>query len=192
MLKMTVYRQHQPSFEMTMADCLGAAVTEEDTDLIALSARTKRPALVGLDNQSSIIKPVGETTEQTSFEDLYDTCLTLVDLQHMREAKVANPEDVPLRAYRLDTVFAVDGSCHIPIALFAGNFGEVRARLRFLLSHDVMFREALYDALIQGIDAKMRTMEEIAFRVLESNLEDRSIDPPLIQGTGPAWRILES
>jgi hypothetical protein len=191
MANLTVYRQQEPPFSMTMANCLAAAATQEDTDLIALSMRTKRPALVGLDSRSSIILPGGELDGRITFEDLYDTCLTLVDLQHMREANVSNPEDVPLRAYRLEVLFAIDGTCQIPIALLASSIGDARPRLRTLIAKDVMFREALFDAVIQAIDRNFRAEEDIVFRVRESSMDDRSIIPPLLPGAGPEWRILE-
>ena len=86
---MSVYRQRQATpLQMAMTDCLGAAVTEEDTALIGLSVRSKKPALIGLDNLASIIKPVEEGDERLTFEALYDTCLTRVDLQKMKQAGV--------------------------------------------------------------------------------------------------------
>jgi hypothetical protein len=192
MQMMTVYRPGQSPLTMSMADCLAAAVTEDDTNLIALASRLKRPALVGLDNQSSIINPVTETPERTSFEALYDTALTVVDLINMRQAKVDKPEDVPPQAHRLDIDVAIDGTCRLAIALLADNIGDVRPRFRKLLDTDVMFREALCDAVAEVIVDKMHGEEGMHIRVRESSQNDDSIDPPLVAGApGPTWRILE-
>jgi hypothetical protein len=188
-IMMSVYRQRQPApLKMTMAECLEAAVTEDDTDLVSHAVKSNKPALIGLDNQSSIIKLVAEGDESLTFEALYDTCLTVVDLKRMREAGVATPEAVPKQTYRTRVEIELGGMIHIDVALFADSTGDVRTQFRVLWDRDPMFREAFFDVITDAMDAELRGGGELKYRILDSSLEP--IDPPMKPG-GPAWRFLD-
>lgn len=188
---MSVYRQRQEvPLQMTMTDCLAAAATEDDTHLVSLAVKTQKPTLIGLDNQSSIIKLVEEGDESLTFEALYDTCLTLVDLKLMRAAGVKTPEEIPRQAHRLTVEIVMTGAVQINLALFADNQGDCRRRFRELYLHDPDFRNAVYDAVIDQADQNLRGESDIAYRIVDSTSHHyEPIDPPL-DPEGPAWAIL--
>jgi hypothetical protein len=189
MQMMTIYRAGAEPLIVRMADCLAGAVTETDTDLVNLCLRTKRPTLIGLDNQSTIIKPVEEGDDALSFEALYDNCLTLVDLQKMHRAGVNKPEDVPPDLYRAEVAVAIDGTCYLAVGLYAANIGDVRPRFRELWLHDVLFRETLYDKVIEAVERNLRAHGQLQYAIPESN----QIDPAELPRTpgGPTWTFLE-
>jgi hypothetical protein len=189
---MSVYRRQEVPLQMTMTDCLAAASTEDDTHLVSLAVKSQKPTLVGLDNQSSIIKLVEEGDESLTFDGLYDSCLTLVDLKLMRAAGVNTPEDIPKLAHRVTVEIVITGAVRITVALFADNQGDTKRRFRELYLFDPEFREAVYDAVIDQRTERLRGESDIAFRIVESTSHTyEPIDPPL-DPEGPPWRILEA
>src|SRR5271166_3816952 len=92
-MKMSVFRQQAEMVQFEHTACIGAATTEADVDLILLSLNIEKPALVGLDGQSSIVKPYVAGDETLSFEALYDDSLMIA---------AANNGDVRARLRKLN------------------------------------------------------------------------------------------
>ena len=91
-MKLSVFRQQKPRFELNLDVAMQAATTEQDLDvLMKLGIPNEKPVLIGLDNQPSIVKPYAEGDETQTFEALYDIALTVdfdeqvtltVDVEH--------------------------------------------------------------------------------------------------------------
>lgn len=190
-MMMSVYRARQAVSQLDHATCLAGAVTAQDLDLVGLCMSTQKPVLIGLDHSSTIIKPLAEGDEHLTFESLYDTCYTLADLQKMRRAGVSSPDKVPPEAYRLDVVIETAGSVQLSIALLAGSTGETKAALRDLFLRDVMFREALMEAVATALLRQVVTSDELVFAIRDCTAATyEPLEPPLT-ADGPTWRFLD-
>src|SRR5436853_4600605 len=103
MTTLSVFRQQKPMFQIELPVAIQAATTEQDLDvLMKLGLRTDKPVLIGLDAQPSIVKKYVEGDETLSFEALYDTALTVNDLQKMERARVQSPEAMPRETCHID------------------------------------------------------------------------------------------
>ena len=148
---MSVFRQQAAPLLWEQAACLREATSEADVDLISLAIRLAKPVLVGIAEQTSIVKPYQPGDEALSFEALYDTCVTLTDLQRMKRARVTSPEAIPPHRFRVDLVTTCQGVFDIGLMISAANDGDVRRKLHDLFENDVLFREALYDAFVMAL-----------------------------------------
>jgi hypothetical protein len=57
-MMMSVFQQDRDRYELDHLNCIAAASTPDDADLVVLAVDTQHAVLVGLDNQSAVIKPV--------------------------------------------------------------------------------------------------------------------------------------
>jgi hypothetical protein len=193
MTMMSVYQANTPVRQLDQLECIGAAGTREDTQLIRLSLRTHHPVLVGLDGAHAIVKPVGEGDERHSFEALFDTCYTFMHLQKMQDAGVDKPEDIPLDSFRVIVGIPVGLTAAVHLAIAASSIGDTRPRLRTLFNEDVMFREALFQQVMMIVAAWLvGNAEEIDVAIRDTtNSNYEPIEPPLDTKAGHMWRILE-
>jgi hypothetical protein len=154
---MTVYRQSSEPALMKASQILALAASDADLDLIGLCMRTGHPTLVGLSDESAIIKERAEGDEKFTFAGLYDECYTLTDLQRMQRRGVRTPEEAPLDTHSLLVDVAIEDVFVVQIKLRADNPGEARARFRALLEKDPEFRTALNVAVLEmvGDDASL-------------------------------------
>jgi len=173
-MKMSVFRQQAEMVQFEHTACIGAATTEADVDLILLSLNIEKPALVGLDGQSSIVKPYVAGDETLSFEALYDDAITSSDLAKMKERRVSSPADMPLEKFRVDLAVTIEGLVDVSLMIAAANNGDVRARLRKLNEHDELFREALYEAAMREF---RRSNGEVIYHIRETTGLSEAADP---------------
>lgn len=167
-MMMSVFPQDRPRYELDHLNCIAGAATPENADLVVLAVDTKHSVLVGLDTQSVVIKPVEDGDDRLSYIALYDTCYTTADLQRMKRAGAFTPEDAPLDTFQLDLDFAIEGTFGVSVKLRALHHGDARVRLRSLLEHDVMFRDAVIEEVLRGA----RRDGETPYRVRESESGD--------------------
>ena len=160
--------QDRPRYELDHLYCIAGASTPENADLVVLAVDTKHAVLMGLDTQSVVIKPVEDGDDRLSYIALYDTCYTIADLARMKRAGVFTPEDAPLDTFQLDLDFVIEGTFGVSVKLRALHHGDARVRLRSLLEHDVMFREAVIEEVLRGA----RRDGETPYRVRESESGD--------------------
>jgi hypothetical protein len=85
-MMMSVFQQDRARYELDHLNCIAAASTPENADPVVLAVDTRHSVLVGLDNQSVVIKPVEDGDDRLSYLALYDTCYTLADLQRMKRS----------------------------------------------------------------------------------------------------------
>jgi hypothetical protein len=175
---MSVFRQQAAALLWEPAACLREATTEADVDLIMLAVRLDKPVLVGVDQQTSIVKPYQPGDAALSFEALYDTCVTLTDLQRMKRARVSSPETIPPHRFRVDLVTTCQGVFDIGLMISAANDGDVRRKLHDLFENDVLFRDALYDAFVTAL----RQDGEIIYSIRECSAVGEVASP-----NTPAW-----
>ena len=135
-MKLSIYRQRAPRSELDHGACIRGATTEADVDLVGLALDTDKPTLIGLDGQNTIIKTVAEGDDALTFEDLYDTCLTLGDLRNMKRAGVKSPDEVPSSRFRVALTFRLACDIDVALELTAANHGDVRKQLRDLIDGD--------------------------------------------------------
>ena len=100
MTMMSAYRQAEPMLAIEHAACIEGATTEQDVELIMMALTCEKPALIGLNGHSTIIKPAVDGDEAFSFEALYDVALTQADMQRMQRANVSSPDEIPLEVLR--------------------------------------------------------------------------------------------
>jgi hypothetical protein len=150
-MKMAIYRQRQAMLQMEHTACIRGATTENDLDLLDLAVRLAKPILMGLAGETTIIKPYVEGDETLTFEALYDTTITLTDLQRMKQARVTSPEEIPPQRFRVDLVTTCQGVFDIGLMISAANDGDVRRKLHDLFETDALFRDALHDAFVKAL-----------------------------------------
>lgn len=152
MTTLSVFRQQKPMIKIELPVAIQAATTEQDLDvLMKLGMRTDKPVLIGLDAQPSIVKKYVEGDETLSFEALYDTALTVNDLQKMERAGVPSPDAIPREMFHIDLQVGIDCVIDLRLLVAAAEHGEVRRQLRDLHNTDPMFREALHEAIVAGL-----------------------------------------
>jgi hypothetical protein len=179
-MRMSVFKQGRKRYDLDATECISAAVSEADTDLVLLTMRTGHPVLVGLDADNAIIKPFDEGDDKLSFAGLIDQCHTLVHLEKMQEAGVRNPDDIPESTYDVLMEFAIPASFTVGIQIRSNNMGGIRKRAITLFENDAQFREAVIDALLEQI----RKHGEPGYRVADASLSDEPLEDQ-------DWKIIE-
>jgi hypothetical protein len=151
-MKMSVYRQRTPVFQLEHGVCITGVTTSQDVDLIDLALSGDKPVLIGLDGQTTIIKTVGAGDEGHSFESLYDTCITLADLKKAKERGVPPGSEMPLDDYEVKLLVTIrDAELEVPAILAGRNHGELRKLLRDLLNENSAFRAVLIDRIAYAL-----------------------------------------
>jgi len=159
-MKMSVYRQRTPMFEVEHGACLSGATTEEDVELVEMALATEKPVLIGLDGQTTIIKISKPGDYVFTFEALYDTSITLTDLRRTKASGVKTPDEIPLDNFQVKLAVTIGhAELDLQVMLAASNAGDVRKRLRDLMDSDAEFRERLFDKIAEALrqqDSDMR------------------------------------
>lgn len=194
---LSVYRSKKPRVTWPSTEAFAACASDQDVDLIKQSIRSGRPALVGMDGENTVIKPEAEGDDEQTFESLFDGAIQLIDLQRMRDTGVENIGDVPPRTFIVETFFRFDiPLARMKIALSAPEHGDIGPRFRELMRTDPMFRQTVFERMLQWANLCLQEAEELtygfdeAFEAGNPRSVVPALDPPL-EKDGPGWRILD-
>lgn len=196
-VQLSIYRSKQPRRVFPATEAYAACGSDQDVDLIKQSIRSGRPALVGLDKQSTVVKPEAEGDDEQTFESLFDDAIQLIDLQRMRDTGVDNVDEIPPRTFIIKTFFRLPPvpPVEVTLALSAPEHGDIAARMRELFSKDLIFRHSIFERMLQYVSVALQEAEDYtygfdeAFEAGNPRSVVKALDPPL--DPSPGWRILD-
>ena len=87
-MMLSVYRQGRTRSELDHNACIELAATSDDIELITFSFLNGKPALVGLNGGTAVVKPQEPGDEALSFESLYDTAVSGHEFQRLQRHQV--------------------------------------------------------------------------------------------------------
>jgi hypothetical protein len=152
-MMMSVFRQGRPRSQLDHLACMDIAASTLDLELITFAFMNAKATLVGMDGAEAIIKTLDAGDEAMSFEALYDSCITIRDLETMQRHKVTSPDALKSLLYQADLVFQVDFYPRVRLNLRAKDEQDFRDRLTVLLDNDAF---------------KLRLTEELANQIFTS------------------------
>lgn len=190
MTDMSVYRQAERRTVLPHTTCIAGSVSAADVTLIGLSLSSGKPALIGLDGRSTIVKPEAPGDDRLIFAGLYDDCYTSVDIERMERAKVPTPEEIPPDTHRVDLKILLEPELlELTVLLKARNLEDIRAAWKELIDKDIMFRETLIEGITRCYARQMRNGTiGTKFDIMHSHLQDP--DGELQLPADRQWRIM--
>jgi hypothetical protein len=147
-MKMSVFRQGRERAEMDHLACIERAVNNETIHMILHAHLQNQAVLVGLECGEAIIKPFAEGDDRLSFEDLYDTCVSLREFRRMRALKVTSRSEFPPHLYELSVAIEPTVAPIARLRMKARSDLEVRAKLLGLVHSNPDFRQRLVSAWV--------------------------------------------
>jgi hypothetical protein len=148
-MMMSVFRQGRPRSQLDHLACLDIAASPIDLELITFAFMNAKATLVGMDGAEAIIKPLDAGDEAMSFEALYDSCITIRDLETMARHKVTSPDALKSLLYQADLVFQVDFHPRVRLNLRAKDERDFRDQTK-LLDNDA-FKQRLTEEFANQI-----------------------------------------
>jgi hypothetical protein len=94
-MMMSLFRHGAAIRQLDHLACVDLAVDAEASKMIAHAFIHRAAVLVGLAEGEAIIKPAEPDDDRLSFEDLYDTAISIREFRRMAATKVKSPQDLP-------------------------------------------------------------------------------------------------
>jgi hypothetical protein len=150
-MMLSVYRQGRARSELDHNACIELAATSDDAELITFSFLNNKPALVGLNGGTAVVKPQEPGDEVLSFEKLFDTAVSGHEFGRLQRHNVRVPEQLGDRLYEMDIVLEVEFHPRARFRLRAKNQPAAQAKLRAMLKADHPFLQRLWEEFCQQI-----------------------------------------
>jgi hypothetical protein len=150
-MMMSVFRQNRTRSELDHLACIDLAATSEDVELVTFAMLNNKPALVGLNGGTAVVKPQEPGDVALSFEKLFDTAVSGHEFGRLQRHQVKLPEQLGDRLYETDIVLEVEFHPRARFRLRAKDQPTAQAKLRQMMKTDHPFLQRLLEEFCQQI-----------------------------------------
>jgi len=133
-MMMSVFRQDRAPIALDHLACLRLGTTSQDVEMISWAVLNGKPALVGLDDQPSIVKLQEAGDDAMSYAGLYDVALTLREFTRMKAHGVSELEAIGDVLYRITLIAEISDNPRVTVLVKAKDETAVQLRLKELLA----------------------------------------------------------
>lgn len=181
-MNLSIYTRGFPRVEHEFGYVLDQVEGVDDVDLIQLSLKHDKPALVNYAGVEAIVKKVEPLDDSHSFIELFDIAISVADLRRMEANDLPTPEK-PLADYDCEVEITIKGKIPLNVMLRARENYELQAQFRRLIATDPKFREAVQQCILDDITCHDHV--EMECRVVASHIQPGKPEPD-----SPEWDII--
>ena len=130
--------------ELDHLACISMAVGPDDINMITWSLGSNRAALVGLGEATSIVKPLEDGDDKLSFDDLFDSALSMREYRRLKEHGVADTSELKDKLYRVTLVANLMAMPQASCLIKAKDDVDLGKKLTELVHHNDDFSRELF------------------------------------------------